>query len=73
MNSSKQSNGLGFCGTLTIVFIVLKLVNVIDWSWLWVLSPLWIDVILTIIVLIIFDLIQNHKRKSWNRSDKLKW
>ena len=27
---------------LTIVFIVLKLTNVIDWSWLWVLAPFWI-------------------------------
>lgn len=27
---------------LTIVFIVLKLVNVIDWSWIWVLAPVWI-------------------------------
>ena len=34
--------GIGFCGLLTIVFIVLKLIGVIDWSWLWVLSPVWI-------------------------------
>jgi len=34
--------GPGFCGTLTIVFIVLKLTNYIDWSWLWVLCPLWL-------------------------------
>lgn len=27
---------------LTIVFIVLKLVNVINWSWIWVLAPVWI-------------------------------
>ena len=27
---------------LTIVFVVLKLTKSIDWSWLWVLSPLWI-------------------------------
>lgn len=33
---------MGFVGTLTIVFIVLKLVGVIAWSWVWVLSPLWI-------------------------------
>lgn len=29
-------------GALLIIFIVLKLVNAIDWSWMWVLSPLWI-------------------------------
>jgi hypothetical protein len=33
--------GLGFFDTLAIVFIVLKLTNYIDWSWWWVLSPLW--------------------------------
>jgi hypothetical protein len=31
---------MGFCDVLTIVFVILKLTNVIDWSWFWVLSPL---------------------------------
>ena len=34
--------GLGFSEALTILFIALKLCGVIDWSWLWVLSPIWI-------------------------------
>ena len=34
--------GLSFTQVLTIAFIVLKLMNVITWSWWWVLSPLWI-------------------------------
>lgn len=38
------NKGMGFCGTLTIVFIILKLTHVIDWSWWWVLAPLWIPV-----------------------------
>lgn len=33
-----------FCVVLSAVFIALKLANVIAWSWLWVLSPLWIPV-----------------------------
>lgn len=45
--------GGGFAGALTIAFIVLKLVGVIDWSWLWVLSPLWISFILTIFILLV--------------------
>jgi len=36
------SGGTGFCGLLTIAFIVLKLLGVIAWSWWWVLGPLWI-------------------------------
>lgn len=43
MESKKTtSTGLGFVGVLQIVFLVLKLCKVITWSWLWVLSPLWI-------------------------------
>ena len=36
------SGGIGFWGLLQIVFITLKLLNVIEWSWWWVLlkSPL---------------------------------
>ena len=41
-----NNNGMGCIALitiqLTIVFIVLKLVNVIDWSWIWVLAPVWI-------------------------------
>jgi membrane protein YdbS with pleckstrin-like domain len=36
---------------LTIVFVVLKLTDVIDWSWVWVLSPLWIGAAFTIFLL----------------------
>jgi len=39
-SNSTSSSGIGFCGMLTIVFIILKLCKVIAWSWVWVLSPL---------------------------------
>lgn len=52
-NNSTTSAGIGFCGLLTIAFIVLKLLNVITWSWLWVLAPIWIPTIFWIIVVII--------------------
>jgi len=45
-SSSSASGGIGFCGLLTILFIGLKLGRVIDWSWWWVLSPLWIPLAL---------------------------
>lgn len=48
----RGGGGIGFCGLLTIVFIVLKLCDVITWSWLWVLAPIWIPVILTLIILV---------------------
>ena len=40
--SSASSGGIGFIGGLQLVFIALKLLDKIDWSWWWVLSPLWI-------------------------------
>lgn len=41
-SSSSSSGGIGFCGLLCILFIGLRLTHFIDWSWLWVLSPLWL-------------------------------
>lgn len=52
--SEKQvtsSGGIGFAGLLTIVFITLKLTGVIAWSWLWVLSPLWISFLLALLII----------------------
>lgn len=34
--------GISFTQALVLVFVVLKLTDNIDWSWFWVLSPLWI-------------------------------
>ena len=51
--STTTSSGVGFMGLLTIAFIVLKLTNVITWSWVWVLSPLWISTILGLAVVAI--------------------
>jgi len=39
-DSSSSSSGIGFVGLLTVVFITLKLLGKIDWSWFWVLSPM---------------------------------
>ena len=50
---SKSSGGVGFAGLLTVAFIVLKLMHVIDWGWVWVISPLWISMILGIIIAIL--------------------
>lgn len=51
-NSSSSSGGIGFAGLLTIVFITLKLTGVIAWSWLWVLSPIWISIALVLLILV---------------------
>lgn len=57
--NSSSSGGIGFVGLLQIVFIVLKLIKVITWSWLWVLSPTWIIVLLGIIGVILVVLLSD--------------
>jgi hypothetical protein len=52
-NSSSSSSGIGFTGLLTVLFVGLKLTHVITWSWLWVLSPLWISALISIAFIII--------------------
>ena len=50
--------GVVVCNILGIIFIVLKLIGTIDWSWGWVLAPFWIPiaiVILCVIILAFFD------------------
>lgn len=54
-SSSSSSGGIGFAGLLAIVFITLKLTGIITWSWLWVLSPLWLGlaIVLGIMAIVI--------------------
>ena len=53
MTTKTSSSGLSFTGALTILFIGLKLCNVINWSWWWVLSPIWISLSLVFFILAI--------------------
>lgn len=51
-SENTSSTGIGFLGLLAIVFIVLKLCKVIDWSWWYVTMPLWGELAIVIIVFI---------------------
>lgn len=55
MSDSKVSVdlGIGFSGLLTVLLVGLKLGHVINWGWVWILSPLWIGAILVLIVTVI--------------------
>lgn len=50
---NNSNGGNGALSILLIAFVILKLCHVIDWSWWWVLSPLWIPFILLIIIIIL--------------------
>lgn len=56
-NSSAVSS-IGFPGLLAIVFITLKLTGYIDWSWWWVLSPIWIGFLISAVCAIILGLLK---------------
>lgn len=56
-NSTATGGGISFCGLLFIVFLVLKLTHVIDWSWWWVTAPLWGGAALAIVLLLIFAIV----------------
>ncbi len=49
-NLGSSSAGIGLPGVLLVVFVVLKLVGVIGWSWWWVLAPFWIPAGLALLV-----------------------
>lgn len=48
----ERSGGIGFVGLLQICFLVLKLCDVISWSWVWVLAPIWISAAIGILAII---------------------
>lgn len=68
-----KSKGMSTTTVLTLIFVVLKLCGVIKWSWIWVLAPTWISIVLCLIILIVFTTIKvttsnnrikhNNKRK----------
>ena len=60
-SSSSSSSGIGFAGLLTVAFVVLKLTGFINWSWWWVLSPVWIYAILSLVVIVISVWLYNKK------------
>ena len=45
-------------GFLFVVFLILKLIGVIDWSWWWVFAPLWIPAVLAIVIVAIFKIVK---------------
>ena len=51
-NSNSSSGGIGVCGLLFVLFVGLKLTNLIDWSWWWVSAPLWGPITLVAVVLL---------------------
>ena len=59
-----RNSGMGFISVLTL-FVVLKLTNNISWSWILVLSPIWISIILIILIFGIILVAGRIKKRKW--------
>jgi len=57
-NNTTVNSGMGLSGWLTILFVGLKLTGYITWPWVWVLSPLWISVLLVIAIVFLITILQ---------------
>lgn len=69
MSGKVTNGGCAVSIALTFVFVALKLFNAIDWSWWWVLSPIWIGSVLVflwiaiVIALAVFGTIWMERKK----------
>jgi hypothetical protein len=62
-----ESKGMSLNVVLTIVFVVLRLCEVITWSWVWVFSPLWISWSIVIILLVTLAIFFPEAFRNWWR------
>lgn len=57
-----------FTGLLLVLFVSLKLAGVITWSWIWIMAPIWIPVVVTTFLIVMGIICYNcckQKYKSW--------
>lgn len=62
--SERLGSGLTLPSTLTLLFVVLKLTHVIDWNWIWILSPLWITAGIGLIFVILLVAVESGIKKK---------
>lgn len=68
--SNRDIGGVGFLGLLTLLFIGLKLTGHIAWSWVWVLSPIWIAWGIALLIFAIAGLLVVLNERATNRNIK---
>ena len=75
-NNNSNNNGMSTSTVLTLIFVTLKLCNVIDWSWWWILSPVWITSGIAILALAVIALWEmsdaKEKARRKEREEELK-
>ena len=65
MHDKKETKiaSLGFSEALTILFVALKLCGVIDWPWLWVVSPIWITLLFVAFIAVVIVVLGSIGRR----------
>ena len=69
--NNKNTNGVGFLGLLTLLFIGLKLTGYITWSWIWILAPLWITLSIVLLIISILALLVALGKLDINKKIKI--
>jgi len=64
-NNNNTSSGIGIDVILTIVFVILKLCGIINWSWWWVLSPLWIGFAFLVVCIVVIAIIRHITKRRF--------
>ena len=75
MSNNSNNNGMSTSTVLTLIFVTLKLCKVIDWSWWWILSPIWITAGIAILALTVIALWEmsdaKEKARKKEREEKI--
>ncbi len=65
VNNITKDTSANLCTNLTLIFVVLKLTNLIAWSWWWVLAPLWVVFVFAIIIYTILFTVLGFTKWRW--------
>lgn len=66
-HNSQRSGGVSFLGLLTLIFITLKLMGYISWSWWWVLSPLLLSLGLAVMIIVLIVIVALYQALKQSR------
>lgn len=66
-NNNLSGGGIGITGALFITFLVLKLTHVINWSWVWIFAPLWIDLVFIVVIFVGLFICEKVEDYKWER------
>lgn len=66
-NETKSNSSISFLSLLFLVFLILKLCGVIDWSWWWATAPLWGELVYAVVAGIIVTIFEKPKPTIYDR------